>query len=205
MNLISILSIISTVALAIYCFININRFYSHRWIAIYCFINASVEIVAFILAKKGINNIALYYTLLITEIYAILQFFYSSSSALDRFNKKKLFILIYSILFILIFKFDSFSFFSPYSGIFIGFMVFICCLLYMINEIKNPTVPDIIRVPVFWFISAFLIYYGCSWIIFLGTQLFTVKQELFIYIWDGQNILNILKNILITVGFLWIR
>lgn len=102
-------------------------------------------------------------------------------------------------------KFDSISHFSPYSGIFEGFVVFICCLLYLANELKNPKVTNIIKVPAFWFVSALLIYYGCSWLILLGTQLVTFKQELFIYIWDGQNILNIIKNILIIIGILWVR
>jgi hypothetical protein len=78
-------------------------------------------------------------------------------------------------------------------------------LLFLANEFRNPKVTNIVKEPVFWFASAFLIYYGCSWLILLGTQLFTINQELFIYIWDGQNILNIIKNILIMVGILWIR
>jgi len=86
-----------------------------------------------------------------------------------------------------------------------GFVVFICCLLYLANEIKNPLVTNIVKVPVFWFVSAFLIYYGCSWIILLGTQLIPIKKELFNYIWYGQNIFNIIKNFFNTIGKLWIR
>lgn len=205
MNLISTLSIISTVALAIYSAYNFNRFNQYKWIVIYCFINATVEIVAFIFALRGIHNFLLYYVLIFTEIFAITLFFYSASAFITKVRKVYFFIFIYSILCLLLFKFESFTHFSPYSGIFEGFVIFIFCLLHLANEIKNPKVSNIVKVPVFWFVSAFLIYYGCSWLILLGTQLFTFKQELFIYIWDGQNILNIIKNILITIGILWIR
>lgn len=205
MSLISTISTISAVALAIYCLINFNQFRQYLWIIIYCFINATVEIVALLFALNGINNIPLFYILIFIELYAMIQFFYSTSTFLSKIKKLHFFIVIYSVLVFLIFKFDSFIYISPYSRMFEGFVVFICCLLYLANEIKNPLVTNIVKVPVFWFVSAFLIYYGCSWLILLGTQLIPIKKELFIYIWDGQNIFNIIKNILITIGILWIR
>lgn len=205
MNFISTISIISTVAIALYSASNFKRYNQYKWIVIYCFINATVEIVSLILALSGIHNFLMYYVLIFSEIFAIILFFYSTSMFFSKMRKLYFFAFIYSVLSLLLFKFTSFSHFNPYSGIFEGFVVFICCLLFLANEIKNPKVTNIVEVPVFWFVSAFLIYYGCSWLILLGTQLFTVKQELFIYIWDGHNILNIIKNILITIGILWIR
>lgn len=176
-----------------------------KWMRIYCLVNASVEIIAFVLARFGVNNIPLFYILILTEISVIIQFFYVATNFVFKIKKLHLFIFVYSILLALIFQLDSFKNFSTYVAIFEGFIVFIFCLFYLANEIKNPSVSNIVKAPVFWFVSAFLIYYGCSWLILLGTQLFAIEQELFIYIWDGQNILNILKNVLITIGLLCLR
>lgn len=205
LNLITTFSIFSTVALAIYCLLKLNRFTLYYWIVIYCIINASVEIIAFTFAIKGLNNILFYYVLIFIEFFTIVQFLYTSSEVFSNIKKIYLLIFAYTLLLIIFFIFDSTEHFSPYSGMFEAFMVFLFCLLYFVNQIKNPMFKNIVKVPMFWIISAFLIYYGCSWLILLGTQLLPIKQELFIYIWEGQNILNIIKNILIFVGFLWIQ
>ncbi len=205
MNFIIYTSIFTTIGVAILSYFQKSNDRWLSWIKLYCLINVLIEITSKFLAEYGVKNIFLYYILIWVELFFIIQFFYCHSVTIQKFNKLWFYLIIYIILsFILIF-FDTSNEFKPYSGIFGGLIIFLFCLTALVDEIKNPALSNFLKKPVFWFISAFLVYYGCTWVILLGTQLFTIKPELFIYIWDGHNILNILKNILIVIGLLWIR
>ncbi|MBK7302942.1 MAG: hypothetical protein IPN15_08990 [Saprospiraceae bacterium] len=176
-----------------------------KWIRLYCLLNVILDFVAFILARKGIINIPVVYLLIWVEVFILLQYFFIILYPSTKILKFRLYLIIYLIFIGILVFFESFFAFNPYTQIFEGIIIFICCVIYLQKQLKTPTVPFIYEVPNFWFVSGFLIYYGCTWLMLSTIEYFIIDPKLFKYIWDYQNILSILKNIAIIIGFICLK
>lgn len=198
--------IIVTSLVAIFClFIPTNKTSYFRWIKYYCWLNAIVEISLCVLAEYKITNMPISYFSIWMEVYLLLQFFFITSPPNSKNTELKLYLGIYlGFASILLFLENIFKF-NQYTQIFEGIIISTFCILYLRDELKSPKFKNILAEPTFWFVSAFLIYYGCTWLIVLSTEIFIIDKNMFIYIWDYQNILGIIKNIVITVGILCLR
>lgn len=172
---------------------------------LYCLADAFIEIFSNTLALSGIPNIFLYYILVWIETFFLLFYYKSVSTTIGSISDLKLFLPVYLILFLILVFLSSSNSISPYSGIFQGLLLFVLGLISFHDELRAARYSDILREPFFWFVASFIVYYGCSSIVLIGAKLFAVDKEVFNYIWNYQNILSILKNIMIATGFMLSR
>ena len=172
---------------------------------LYCITDSIVEIFTNALAINGIPNIFLYYILVWIETFVLLFFFDSVSATIRKIPLIWLFLSVYLILFLIWLFLDNSKSLSPFSGIFQGLLIFVLGLISFNDELQTPKHADILREPFFWFVASLILYYGCSSIVLIGAKIFAVDKEVFNYIWNYQNILSILKNIMITLGFMLSR
>jgi len=198
-------SFISTVALAIYGSFKFSNTNPIKWIVLYCLADAIIEIFTNALALNGIPNIFLYYILVWIETFLLLLYFKSVSATIGSIPYLKLFIPVYVILLQILVFLSSTKSISPYSGIFQGLLLFVLGLISFHDELRAARYSDILREPFFWFVASCIVYYGCSSIVLIGAKIFAVDKEVFNYIWNYQNILSILKNIMIATGFMLSR
>jgi hypothetical protein len=59
--------------------------------------------------------------------------------------------------------------------------------------------------PNYWFVSSFLLYYGSTWLILLGSTFLISDKNMFAHVWDIKNVVAILRNIMLFVGFKCIK
>ena len=205
MNIVTYISIASTLAVTILCLFKFNNSNPIKWISLYCIAGALIEIASTILALNGIPNILLYYVLIWLEVFTILLFFTSSSNTINKLSPLWLFALVYLILLLILLFLDSTKSLHPYSGIFESLLIFIAGLISFNDELRAPKYSDILREPFFWFTASLILFYGCNSFILIGAKLFSFEKESFNYIWNYQNLLSILKNIMIFIGLVLYR
>lgn len=176
-----------------------------KWVKIYCLFNALADIIIDVVAINGINNILIIQLFIGLEIFILFKYFSQISALISKILKFQIYLLVY-LLYVAIIILQKTPFdFNPYTLIFEGTLIFTCCILYFLEELKTPTVAFLYEEPNFWFGAGFLIYYGGTWIIHLGIQYFVIDPSMFVYIWEGQNVLSIVKNIIIAIGLLCSR
>lgn len=201
MNIIIYCSIFTTIALAYYGLSKLSLISSVKWIILYCVIGAIVELLSRFLAVNGIPNIFLYYILVWIEIIVLVFYFNSISETIAKIPLVCLFVPICILMFLILLFLDNSKSLSPYSGIFQGLLIFVLGIITFSDELKVPVYSDIMKEPFFWFVASLILYYGCTSIVLIGAKVFSVDKDIFNYIWNYQNILSILKNIMIAIGF----
>lgn len=172
---------------------------------LYCIAGSIIEIFSNALALNGISNIFLYHCLIWIETFVLLYYFNSISETISKFPQIWLLLPIYLILLLIWLFLDNSKSLSPYSGIFQSLLIFTLGLISFNDELRAARYSDILREPFFWFVASLILYYGCSSIVLIGAKVFSVDKIIFNYIWNYQNLLNILKNIMIAVGFILFR
>lgn len=178
---------------------------SYKWIRLYCLTKGIIDLLAVILNKLIITNIPLFFIMIWSEVFLILHFFISVSPTILKIPKVTLMLTAYVLLLCTFLYFENLFKFSVHSRIIEGIIVFACCLAYFRDEFKSLRLTILFSEPTYWFISSFLIYYGSTWLILLGSTYFIADKNLFVYVWDFQNILAILQNILIFIGFRYLK
>ncbi|MBK9632861.1 MAG: hypothetical protein IPO62_17705 [Saprospiraceae bacterium] len=197
MNLIAICSTFITIAVAFLCFKKSNQLNSFHWIKWYCIFSSLVEVVSFILAELKIPNLFLFQFIILIETIIILNYFKVVSSTLNKWIKNWIIVVLICIYLL---QYNSFTNLNPFNAILEGMSIFTCCLIYLFDELKIPKSISIINEPNFWFIAAFLIYYGSSWLLLLCAQFVISEIDIFNFVWNAQNIINIIKYIVISIG-----
>ncbi|MBK7233803.1 MAG: hypothetical protein IPH93_16465 [Saprospiraceae bacterium] len=177
----------------------------HKWVKYYCILNAVLGVIAASLALNKVSNILVIYLLIWVELFLLFKYFKEISSYVRKVPNIIGLLSIYLILFFIHFFFEKINSFSPYSLIFEGLVVFCFCISFFIEQVKAPKEPLIFLNPDFWFVSAFILYYGGTWLILASSQYFINDKGLFIYLWDLHNIISILKYLAIGVGFYHIK
>jgi hypothetical protein len=185
---------------AVYAFVTIENTSSLKWVRYYCFINAILDSLAISLAMNGVNNMIVVYLLIWAEMYVLFKYFREISNRIGRMPELISYILLYVIFFSINLTFENYQNFNPYSLILESILVFACCNIFFYEQAKAPKDPFFFHIPDFWFASAFLVYYGSIWLILIGAQYFLVDYKQFVYIWDIQNVISVIKNIGIMVG-----
>lgn len=198
-------SFISTVVITIYGSFKFTNSDPVKWIVLYCIAGSVIEIFSNTLAINGISNIFLYCCLVWIETFVLLFYFISISETISKFPQIWLLLPIYLILLLIWLFLDNSKSLSPYSGIFQSLLIFTLGLISFNDELRAARYSDILREPFFWFVASLVLYYGCSSIVLIGAKVFSVDKIIFNYIWNYQNLLNILKNIMIAVGFILFR
>lgn len=160
-----------------------------------------MELLSRFLAVNGIPNIFLYYILVWIEIFVLVFYFNSISETIAKIPLVCLFVPICILMFLILLFLDNSKSLSPYSGIFQGLLIFVLGIITFSDELKVPVYSDIMKEPFFWFVASLILYYGCTSIVLIGAKVFSVDKDIFNYIWNYQNILSILKNIMVAIGF----
>lgn len=171
-----------------------------KWIAYYCISSFILEFTGDTLGFLKINNIAIFYLFIWNSTFCLLGYFIQQSIPIRNIFtfKVSIFLLIlFAAIFII---YEGINKFHPFSAILEGIIIFLCCLMYYGGELNEPKADKILNKPEFWIVSGLFIYYGATWILLLAAHYFVRNPSTFMYIWEGQNMLNILKNIAIAIG-----
>lgn len=123
------------------------------------------------------------------------------------FGKKEWFILITGIL--LVFSLINFFFiqklaFNSYTVVFQSVAVISCCLFYFHMLLRDLPSIYVHQLPMFWFNSAFLIYFAGNFFLFcFQSYLVNVLKNSLIVYWSFHNILSIIEHLVIMVGLIY--
>lgn len=192
--------IIAAIVVAVYGFFTFGKSTSLKWVRYYCFINAVLDSLAITLAMNGVNNMFVVYLLIWAETYVLFKYFREISNRVGKMPGLISYIILYSIFLSINLAFENYQNFNPYSLILESILVFTCCIIFFYEQAKAPQDPFFFHIPDFWFASAFLVYYGSIWLILIGAQYFLIDYNQFVYIWDIQNVISVIKNVGIMVG-----
>ena len=204
MSIIGLASVSSTVTVALLSFTFDYKQPYFKWIQLYCLLNGFLELVSYLLAEYYLNNIWCFYVSIFIELFFVLNFFRVISPRLHRSLNHWTFITIYTILVVALFISKDHSYLNPNPSIVEGITIFLCCLMFFSEELKSLKYTHIIKEPVFWFVGAFFTYYGSSWLLLFSTN-YLLNSKSFLNIWDVQNLFNLVKYIIIVVGFICLK
>ena len=161
-------------------------------IAIYIFIFLDI---------KGYNNVSgNLYTLLETII--ILFFF---NSLFSNKMAKRFTLLLCALYVILFFAFIYRHWFDFISSIrtMRDLMIIICTLLYFYYMITNMPTSQITKYPMFWIMSAFLVYFAGTFVLSLSLDfLVNVLKDDLAWLWTARNFFRFFFCLLVSYG-LW--
>jgi len=182
----------------LYCIKALNRIY--LTVFILASVSIFVEILSFVLGYYQIENLSLLFFFTIVEYLLWTVFFmliFNNSVA-------NVIIIVASILFlgsaILDYIFYEFKAMNNYSLsteciILVGYSFFL-----FFKVMKNSLTDNLLREPYFWFNCGVLIYFSGNILLFLLGKFLNNEQTWFIWA-PIHNILNIIYNSLIAIGF----
>lgn len=202
MNLIANISAILTITITYLCIRKGPQTKSFQWIIWYCILNTIIEFISFILAEFKLSNLFLFQFLIIIESVIILNYFKLVSITVNKYTGNW---LILALTGLYLFQYNSLTNLNPFNAILEGMIVFTCSLTYLSDELRIPKSNIIVYEPNFWFVTAFLLYYGCTWLLLLCAQYVITETNIFNYVWNVQNIFNIIKYIIIFLGIRFLK
>lgn len=202
MNLIANISAILTIAITYLCIRKGPQTKSFQWIIWYCILNTIIEFISFILAEFKLSNLFIFQFLIIIESVIILNYFKLVSITVNKYTGNW---LILALTGLYLFQYNSLTNLNPFNAILEGMIVFTCSLTYLSDELRIPKSNIIVYEPNFWFVTAFLLYYGCTWLLLLCAQYVITETNIFNYVWNVQNIFNIIKYIIIFLGIRFLK
>lgn len=205
MTIFSFIEILAAIVVAVYAYFTIGNTTSLKWVRYYCFINAILDSLAITLALNRVNNMFVVYLLIWAEMFVLFKYFREISTRVARMPELFSYILLYSIFISINLVFENYRNFNPYSLILESILVYACCVVFFYEQATAPKDPFFFHIPDFWFASAFLVYYGSIWLILIGAQYFLLDYKQFVYIWDIQNLICVIKNIGLMVGLYYVR
>jgi hypothetical protein len=153
-----------------------------------------------------INNLFIYSFQFITEYYLLSWLFLQllETKVLRRFVWGMM------ILFAVLLLFNLKRILSPvtfdsYDAGFVSFVIIIYCILFFHRQLGKPQITFVHKTPWFWFVTALLLFYAGSFLVFLTTDYIMYQNgSLGVFLWQIRDLLDILKNLLITVGIYYI-
>lgn len=179
---------------------------STRLFFLYLFLSAGFNTVNFFTGVYYINNL-LIYTLQFTVEYYLLSWMFMHLLKKAIYQKLIRWMMLgyVALLALNIRRILSTNTFDSYDAAFVGFVIIIYCILFFHLQLSNLQVTFIYRTPWFWFITALLFFYSGCFLIFLSTDYIMYFNNSFsIGLWDLRNLLDIVKNIVITIGIFYL-
>lgn len=155
-----------------------------------------------------VSNLWLYFLLYCFQFYLYSVIFRALLST--RFSRR--FIATLMILFVglILYHFvkifpqrDQFDSFTP---AFLALAILLYCVLYFHQQLDSPDVTFIYRTPWFWVVTGLLLYFSGGFLILLSTSTLMFQERLLITgLWNLQDFLLVVKNLLIAIGFLYVK
>lgn len=210
MSTLILLIYISTFSVAIPFIAGVIKFKSLnkqlRLFSLFLLITLIKESVCAYFFMNSANNMPIYVSMqvLVYLIYLYLyyhEFYNQNTRKLIKFLST-IIILIYFIDLLFINKLYKINIFTTTFG---GIFLTLLSLLYFYNLIKNLEHQNLLKVPMFWLSSSVLFYNVGTIILFsLYDVYYKLPHEININLWTINSVLNILQNILITIGLIWL-
>ena|ERR1035437_4293770 len=160
------------------------------------------ELIAHIFQKYNLHNLFIYRSFTLVQFVMLSVFFIKTLSP----SKIALFIKIFIFVFFGIALFDLYKngFNTPddLSLAVSSVLLMIYSLLTFNYIIQNPVHTNILSMPLFWFITAVLIYFSSGLFLFIFSGYVLNFSNNFHYeLWSINSLLNIIFNLLIAIGF----
>jgi hypothetical protein len=199
--LLPLISILSEVLPIIFylCFLKRNRGQGLWVIFVYCIISVLTETVIAGLSQK-VDNFYLYACFTILEYTIITLFFFLSFKE----KKFKFVPVVGSVIFLVMatvnFTYKKSETFDSLSATVEAILIIIYCILFLYEQIKDPSIVFVYDTKKFWVVIALFIYFSSTLFLFLYATTLT-KQQNSNY-WDINNFFDIIKNILFCIAFI---
>lgn len=175
-----------------------------RLFSIYLFLTFIKESACVALAISGLPNLSIYNVLSIIE-YSIYFYLYYS---IFQEKKIKLLVKVFAGITTMVYLIDLFfvngiDLFNSLTTTAGSFLLIITSLLYFYQLIKGIEYSNLTKVPMFW-ISTAVLFYSVGTIILFNyfNKYINLPPSLRSSIWTINSVLNILQNVLFTIGIL---
>lgn len=175
-----------------------------RLFSLYLLITLIKESICVYLAIYGQQNLHIYNILSILEYLIYFYLFYSVFQEKRIKNVILSFTAITSLVYLIdIFFINGLYNFNNLTTTVGGFSVAVTALLYFYQLIKGTEYSNLTRVPMFW-ISTGVLFYSVGTIILFNyfSKYIHLPPSLRTSIWTINSVLNILQNVLFTIGIL---
>lgn len=173
-----------------------------RLFSLYLFITLAKEGICVYLANFGMPNLYIYNILGILAYLIYFYLYYHEFT--EKITKKTIayFSVITSTVYLIdLLAVNGFEKFNTLTTTFGGLFLTITALLYFYHLIKNIEHSNLTRVPMFW-ISTGVLFYSVGTIILFNyfNAYIHLPPSIRSSIWTINSVLNILQNILLTIG-----
>ena len=96
--------------------------------------------------------------------------------------------------------------FDSYTPALLSLAMMIYSVLFFNQQLNLPQITFIYKTPWFWVVTGLLLYYAGSFLILLTTDYLMVRDNTFIRgLWDLLDVLAVICNLLIALGFVWYK
>lgn len=165
-------------------------------IFLYCLLSLVAE-VAFGFLLKWIPKYYIYGSFTVIEFTIFSSFFYRYLKGKMKYFPIAGGIILYLIAFVNFFTRKAEDFDSLGASV-EAILLIIYCILFLYEQIKDPSIMFVYYTKQFWFVIALLLYFSSTLFLFLYAASFT-NQERKNY-WSINNIFEILKHLLFCVS-----
>jgi hypothetical protein len=171
---------------------------------LYCILMELTDVSSQILAMNSIRNYFVFHIMLWVEIPILILLFCSETPVLKK-KEIPLITAMYVCMFLVFFFFESFNNIGTYSRFAESIFMIVFALIYYSNELKNPQSENILKNAGFWFVSAFLIYYGGTLLVSLFARYVFAQSKSISKIWAIHNSFDLIKDMIIFYGLICYR
>ncbi len=160
------------------------------------------DLTGFILKKNGISNMLVFHIYTIIE-FILISVFYSKVISNPKIT---LYIITIVVLFLGVAGFDllnKLTLMDDFSTTTESIIVMLYAIFGYSLLLKNPIQSKVFAIPLFWFHTAFLLYFAGNLFVFIFSSYLQqhYKQNLFQEIWGIHSVMSMILYLLIATGF----
>jgi hypothetical protein len=177
-----------------------------KLLILYLLLSGIFNLGAAILAAKRINNLPFLHLFTAFELI-ILCLFYK-----HVFNSKKITRVIYTLMSVFFifsiinsFFFENVFTYNSYARSLEAIIILSIALYYFKNSLDRYTNDTVTQKPLFYFNSAFIVYFGGSFFLFISANLIRKNIVLNTVMWNIHATLVLIMYILFTIGLLHVK
>jgi hypothetical protein len=164
-------------------------------------VSAFSDLVGYTLKMQGVNNMFVFHIYTVVE-FTLISFFYIKvigNTNITRF----IFALIFIFLGIAIYDFiNNMNRLDDLSTTTESIIVMLYAIFGFSSLLKNPVQSRVIAIPLFWFNTAFLIYFAGNLFLFIfSNYLQNHYKRQFDELWGIHSVMSIIFYLLISTGF----
>ncbi len=165
-----------------------------------------IDVLCYILAKAGINNLPFFHLVTMLELFIFTRFYRHHVSGI-----RKSIVLVLggaglAVLFLNTIFYESILEFNSLARVIQAIIILIFAVLWFVEVFINLKENKLTDDPVLYVTSGILIYFTGSAVIFgMFNSLLLTDQAFLIELWDIHSILNILLNLALALAFYKLR